>query len=74
MHVCTHMSWTYFSREKIVQGQVDPGLSVLLFLFVTIPRLSDILRKPFYSFRLILSSLKHEDVNICFLRLSLAFT
>lgn len=37
--------------KKIVQGQVDPGLSVLLSVFVTIPWALDILRKPIYFFK-----------------------
>lgn len=55
MHVCTHMFWIYFSRKKNVQGQVDQGLSILLFLFVII--LLDILGKPFYFFQILVSHL-----------------
>lgn len=74
MHVCTHMSWTEFSRKKKCSRTIDPGLSVLL-SFCDYPMGVGYPEKAILFFSsLTLSSLKHENVNICFPRPSLALT
>lgn len=61
--------------KKGVQGQVEPSLSVLLFSFCDHPMAVIYSGKAILLFSdRSLSSLKYEDVTICFLRFSQALT
>lgn len=74
-HVCTHMSWTYFKREKKSSGTSRLRFFCIAFSFCDHPMVTGYSGKAvFLLISLGLSSLKYEDVTKRFLSFSQALT